>query len=289
MYLLLSGNPPFISETESGLFKKIEKGLITFVGKEWSGVSTHAKDLILRMIKVNPKKRITSDQALHHPWFQRKKISLNQVGTDVPSDSNPSMHFDKNILNMLKNGKFTNKLKKEILKVVVNQLNSQEIMKLSRAFQELDHNHQGIINSEELMKVMNMNGFVESEAEISTILHNITGSTEQNASLVLNYTDFITATLDLKKHFDKQKLWNLFKYFDVHNNDYITVEDLKDVMARGGQKIPVNELHQIIKENNLAKDGKINFDDFCKMLDIDKVNEIQHPVERGRSQSVCDK
>ena len=286
MYLLLSGNPPFISDTEVGLFKKIEKGFLTFEGKEWSKVSMHAKDLILRMIKVNPKKRITSEQALKHPWFQKKKINGNQVGTEAPQDPNSATHVDKNILNMLRNRKFTNKLKKEILKVVVNQLNSREIMNLSRAFQELDQEHQGIINSKELMEVMKINGFVESETEISTIIHNITGDREEeSSSLVLNYTDFITATLDLKQHFDKQKLWNLFKYFDVRNNEYITVEDLKDVMARGGKKIPVNELHQIIKENNLAKDGRISFDDFCKMLDIDQVNEFQ-PVslpERSKS------
>ena len=101
MYLLLSGNPPFISDTEAGLFKKIEKGFLTFEGKEWSKVSIHAKDLILRMIKVNPKKRITSEQALKHPWFLKKKISVNQVGTEVPQDPNSATHVDKNILNML--------------------------------------------------------------------------------------------------------------------------------------------------------------------------------------------
>lgn len=286
MYFLLSGNPPFLSETEAGLFKKIEKGLITFEGKQWSVVSTHAKDLILRMIKVNPKKRLTCEQALHHPWFQKTKISKNKI-TNENSHDNILTSFDKNILNSLTNRKSTNILKREILKVLVNRLNSQEILNLRQAFADLDKDHQGIINSEELLKVMQIHGFAQSENEIRTIIRNITGGTD-DSSLFLNYTDFITATMDLKKLFDKHRLWNLFKYFDVGNKDYITVEDLKDVMARGGKKIPVNELHRIIIENNLAKEGRINFDDFCKMLDIDEVNEIQSPlVERGRSRSLA--
>ena len=290
MYLLLSGNPPFISDTEAGLFKKIERGLITFEGKEWIGVSAQAKDLILRMIKVNPKKRITSDIALNHPWFQKRKRSFfNTIGIESVADGEHSpTHIDKNILNMLKNRKFTNKLKQEILKVVVNRLNSQEIMNLSQAFQELDKDHQGMIAPDKLMEAMKINGYVQSETEIRTIIHNITGGREDN-SLSLNYTDFITATLDLKTHLDKQKLWNLFKYFDVRNKDYITIEDLKDVMARGGKKIPVNELQQIVKENNLMKEGKIYFEDFCKMLDIDQVNEFQKPIQKARSQSFSEK
>ena len=283
MYLLISGNPPFISETEVGLFKKIEKGLVDFKGKEWTGVTVQAKDLILKMIKVNPKKRITSDQALNHAWFQKKKNSINSVGIE-----NNMNQFDKNILNMLKNRKFTNKLKREVLKVLVNRLNSKEIINLKVAFQELDKDHQGIINSEKLMEVMKINGYVQSETEIREIIHNINGGEEGN-SLFLNYTDFITATLDLKTHLNKQKLWNLFKYFDVKNKDFITVEDLKDVMARGGRRISVVELHQIIKENELAKEGKIYFEDFCKMLDVDQVIEFQNVPHKARSQSVYEK
>lgn len=273
MYLLLSGNTPFMSETEAGLFKKIEKGMIVFEGKEWAGISVQAKQLILSMIKVNPKKRITSEQALRHSWFLKKKNVRENEGNRISDDCSPS-YLNKNILNLLMNCKFTNKLKREILKVVINGLSSQEIMNLNQAFQEIDKNHDGVINSTDLMEVMRINGYVQSESEIQSIIHNITGRSDDTSSF-LNYTDFIIATIDFKNYLDKQKIWDLFKYFDVGNKDFITLQNLIDVMARGGRKIFVNELHQIIIEKNLAKDDKINFEDFCKMLDIDQVEEFK--------------
>ena len=43
--------------------------------------------------------------------------------------------------------------------------------------------------------------------------------------------------IDWKSNLNEEKMWNLFKYFDVNNTGYITVENLKEVTAREGRRM----------------------------------------------------
>ena len=39
--------------------------------KEWDLISDEAKDLLKKMLKKNPDKRISSSDSLKHPWFHQ--------------------------------------------------------------------------------------------------------------------------------------------------------------------------------------------------------------------------
>jgi serine/threonine protein kinase len=39
--------------------------------KRWDLISTSAKDLIIQMINLNPKKRPTINEVLEHPWLSK--------------------------------------------------------------------------------------------------------------------------------------------------------------------------------------------------------------------------
>ena len=283
MFMLLSGDPPFIGTTEDKLFEVIEKGQFSFHGKAWLSVSPKAKDLLTRIFKVNPKKRPIPAQILKHSWFLSfKKNSVNDPMTksDMLHSNNSSgaIVVDKNILTMLNSKKHLNKFKKDVLKVLINRLTNQEILSLKEAFNSIDTEKTGMITCSELMKVMNQNGFNQSEEEVKKIIKRINGEGDShNNHPIINYSDFLAATLDVKKYFNEQKLWNIFKYFDVSNNDYITVDDLKEIMKRTGRIESDSEIVQMIKDNDIAKDGKISFEEFCIMLDmdIDKLHENQ--------------
>ncbi|XP_064608726.1 calcium/calmodulin-dependent protein kinase type IV-like [Liolophura sinensis] len=69
-YILLCGYEPFFGETERELFRNIRKCNYKFDSPWWSGVSINARDLIERLLVVDPKKRLTADQALLHPWVK---------------------------------------------------------------------------------------------------------------------------------------------------------------------------------------------------------------------------
>lgn len=66
LYALLCGTLPFDDENIPNLFKKIKSGIYTLP----SHLSTGARDLIPRMLVVDPMKRITIPEIRQHPWFQ---------------------------------------------------------------------------------------------------------------------------------------------------------------------------------------------------------------------------
>lgn len=51
----------------------------------------------------------------------------------------------------------------------------------------------------------------------------------------IKYTEFLAAIIDQKIYTDRERLWSLFKYFDIENKSYITYEDVKLVLEREGR------------------------------------------------------
>ena len=66
LYALLCGSLPFDDESIPNLFKKIRGGMYSLP----SHLSDLARDLIPRMLIVDPMKRITIPEIRQHPWFQ---------------------------------------------------------------------------------------------------------------------------------------------------------------------------------------------------------------------------
>jgi serine/threonine protein kinase len=68
LFILLGGYPPFYDESEPRLFEKIRKGKFDFNDDVWSVVSADAKDVIRRLLVVDPAKRMTLQEVFEHPW-----------------------------------------------------------------------------------------------------------------------------------------------------------------------------------------------------------------------------
>ncbi|XP_053549499.1 MAP kinase-interacting serine/threonine-protein kinase 1 isoform X2 [Bombina bombina] len=85
LYIMLSGYPPFVGNcgTDCGwdrgemcrvcqnkLFESIQEGQYEFPEKEWSRISSSAKDLISKLLVRDANKRLSAAQVLQHPWLQ---------------------------------------------------------------------------------------------------------------------------------------------------------------------------------------------------------------------------
>lgn len=68
LYALLCGSLPFDDESIPNLFKKIKSGMYSLP----SHLSQLARDLIPRMLVVDPMKRITVPEVRLHAWFRQK-------------------------------------------------------------------------------------------------------------------------------------------------------------------------------------------------------------------------
>ncbi|XP_040262750.1 MAP kinase-interacting serine/threonine-protein kinase 1 [Bufo bufo] len=85
LYIMLSGYPPFVGNcgTDCGwdrgevcrvcqnkLFESIQEGKYEFPERDWARISSHAKDLISKLLVRDAKDRLSAAQVLQHPWVQ---------------------------------------------------------------------------------------------------------------------------------------------------------------------------------------------------------------------------
>ena len=49
LYIMLCGYPPFRGSNDKMVLAQVNRGFFSFTGKEWAGVSSEAKALIMKM------------------------------------------------------------------------------------------------------------------------------------------------------------------------------------------------------------------------------------------------
>lgn len=77
MYTILSCDLPFPDNYQE-MKNAILNGIYDFDNEEWEYISEEAKDLITSMLQVDPKKRISIDDALNHQWFKKYYVEYNR-------------------------------------------------------------------------------------------------------------------------------------------------------------------------------------------------------------------
>lgn len=93
LYALLCGSLPFDDENIPNLFKKIKGGIYTLPGH----IGEPTKDLIAKMLVVDPLQRITIAEIRQHPWFKADlPLYLSLPADEITSEFD---RIDEEVLN----------------------------------------------------------------------------------------------------------------------------------------------------------------------------------------------
>jgi len=91
VFIILGGYTPFFGDDESQCERKVLLGSFEFHPDYWGNVSEEAKDLIRKMLTVDPKQRISLSDAIQHPWLTRcskDKLAANDITPNVTNLKN---------------------------------------------------------------------------------------------------------------------------------------------------------------------------------------------------------
>jgi len=267
MYILLCGSPPFSGNDTVAVLDAVKRARPQFNKKEWKTISTEAKALLKALLVREPSQRMTAAGALQHEWMKL---------AETPMDTLPTTSVVQN----LKSFSVMNKLKKASLNVIASQLTDQAIKELTDLFMAMDENNDGTLSVGELM-----DGLTRAGVGIPPDLAELMERIDTDGSGVIDYSEFMAATMDKKKFIQEDVCWRAFKTFDVDGSGLLDkqelmrllgVDDITDVMQVA---VTEEEVDAIMKEVDVNGDGKIDFDEFLTMM-------RKMPRERRRRKSV---
>jgi calcium-dependent protein kinase len=254
LYYLLCGYPPFKGGNDNILMQEILESKIKFPKEEWKNISESAKDLISKML-CPEKKRISAFEVLNHKWFKTKlKKKLEKKIT-----------FDFDKLSTYKN---FNILKKSILLFLASRLNIEESNAITEIFKKIDECKTGTIDFDDFKNfvINNQNQEIiggENDEEIRKKFLEI----DVDRNNKIDFTEFLAANMDKAIYKDKEKLRIAFDLFDTDKNGIISKDDIINILKIENLYDAKKLVSDLIEPNDINKDGKIDFDEFCKLME----------------------
>jgi calcium-dependent protein kinase len=148
LYVMMTGVQPFLGRNQDEVFAHITRGVYDVKLLDKQKCSEEVKDLIKKLLVLDPKHRLSLESALEHPWL----IQHRDCDKDLKST------FDDGILDSIRSFANNNPLQKEILFYLAKISNESEIIKLKQAFLQIDTDNTGTIEFEEVVEVFNKLG-----------------------------------------------------------------------------------------------------------------------------------
>ena len=247
LYILLCGYPPFNGSNEKEIAQSISSLKFSFP----QSISENAKNLISSML-CPEKKRISSKDILKSKWFKSKLKDKSQI----------TFNYQK-----LDEFRHFSKFKQAVLVIIASRLKTEEFQEISEIFKKINECKTGMISFEDFKKFLinnqEKNIFQgEKDEEIKKQFLGI----DIDYNNKIDFTEFLAANLDKSLYLDKIRLKNAFDILDSDKNGIITKENIIEVLKieklYDNNKLAMN----LIEQNDINKDGKIDFDEFYKLM-----------------------
>jgi calcium-dependent protein kinase len=258
LYILLCGSPPFYGKNEKEIFSKVLDGNYSFNQKIWSKISKEAKNLVEKLLELNPSKRLSAKEALNHKWF---KINKNQ--NLIINKNNNYSSFIQNITEFCAE----QKLQQATLAFLVhNFAPKEELDELKDIFFAFDKNCDGKISKEEfvtgLSNTNTLNTLLKKGNSIEGLMKNI--DTDNNG--YIGFEEFCIALINKEKILTENNLRMAFDVFDRDKSGGISQNELKFILGEYNINAKEHLWNKIIEQIDLNRDGQISYEEFHKMM-----------------------
>jgi len=242
LFILLAGYMPFSGPDEKQV-KAIKEGNFRFKEEKWATVSASARDFVTKLMAVDPKVRLTAEQALQHPWIANRSA----MTTDSAAPN-------KDVVNSMISFAQESKFRRACMLAMAWSLSNEERTKLRDAFMTMDKNKHGTITIAEFKQVIEQHYHLEDEQikEVFTAL-DAAGNNE------IQYSEFLAAMVSSRVNLYDDFLQTAFKRFDTDASGFISLDNLRDMLGGG---VSDADMQEIMNEVDGNHDGKISFEEF---------------------------
>jgi len=249
IFILLVGYMPFSGDTESKIVTNIKQGRYSLRKPLWDKVSEEALDLVKKLLVVDPKKRLTANAALEHPWIMRRaRARSSQDGSVV----------DEAIVQSITCFAHQSKFRRQCLSIMAWSLTRDERTQVRDAFLELDTNKNGVISLGEFKTVLEEHFDIQDEEATKAFRALDTTQSDE-----VHYSEFLAAMVCHRIAMHNSLLVDTFRRFDTAGTGYLTVTTLQKMLGDGTSEEDAISMMEKIDENG---DGKISEDEFIRYI-----------------------
>ena len=253
LYIFIVGHAPFEGKNDKKIMEKVKNGKYKISEKRWINSSKEVRDLITKLLVVDPKNRLNAIQAINHPWFN--KININILYENIPK--NDIIYYIKNLLSYKIKTKFQELVWAYIIHNIPRPKEAKNAIKL---FKLSNKNGDGKLTREELKKTL-LNfvteEFLENFDDIFSLL-------DIDNKGYISYEEFLRACLDKNKIINEEILKYAFNFFDGDNSGFISKNKIKCIFMK--RKLTEDQFMDIFNEIDISKDDKIDFEKFKEMM-----------------------
>jgi len=243
-FMLLSSSKPFHHKKRRKAIDRIMRCDFKFRGEIWNSISDDAKDLVRKLIVLDPKERLNAKQALKHQWFQNQ-FSL--------SDRRPTEESMQKVEDNLVRYRHTSVLKRVALNVIARKSTAKEIRMMRNAFDQFDSMNDGIVTYKEFKLALKESNYSEKDLE------EVFESIDVNSNGFIVYTEFLAATIEAKGAIEEERIAEAFDRMDTDSSGYISQDNLRQLL---GDEYSKEDIESIIEKADENKDGKLSFQEF---------------------------
>merc|ERR1711920_412338 len=152
------------------------------------------------------------------------------MGEKAPKAKN--VPISNNFVDNLRGFRSQNKLKKAALHIIAGELSDAQIKNLRETFQALDKNGDGLLTSAEMKEGLEKAGLQDIPADLQQIMEGV----DADGSGVIDYTEFLAATLDKRTYLQEDVCWSAFRVFDRDGDGKISKQEIAAVLGDGDVK-----------------------------------------------------
>mmetsp|Transcript_24682 Transcript_24682/g.53878 ORF Transcript_24682/g.53878 Transcript_24682/m.53878 type:complete len:930 (+) Transcript_24682:237-3026(+) len=263
LFIALGGYPPFDGPNEQQIFNSIMHKPLRFAEPSWKQISHGAKNMISRMLCKDPERRATIAELLAHPWMAANSRPPSGSGQIMPDPANPlhapDVPVPDAVVSRLQHFAAMNAFKKEARKVLATYLPEEEVVGLLNIFKSMDTDSNGTVTLKEFEAALHAKGINLPEKQTKALLDRA----DLNRDGVIDYEEFLAATVHHLRLEKEELLWRAFKEFDKDGSGFITEDELAQALAYQGTKVNVKSL---LAEMDHDGDGRINYEEFAACL-----------------------
>lgn len=267
-YVMLSGTHPFSGKSAEEVLRKVKAGLAPVDGPAWKHISAEGKGFVKICLQRSPGARLGASQACQHQWFAAKEPGATATVSKLE------------LAGLQAFGRM-HQLKRAVVTVVATQLSHSKIQSLRQMFMAMDKNNDGSLSVAEIA-----HGLESAGVALPRNLHDLLENVDTDGSGVVDYTEFLAATMDKKVYHQEDVVWNAFKKFDLDGSGAIDRselgkvlgdDDVVEAMQLHGAGDRLQDIFDMVDSNG---DGMIDFDEFFAMM-LDKAGHGRD-VDGGR-------